>query len=324
MKNYEWKSDFAPLIHTFLEQYRLAGYKFERQERILQHFDHFCMMQGYTGLELKKYVLEEFVYDKREQKSTHYAKEVVMQQFADFMIKRGYSAWRIGHRHQLPRSKYIPHIYTTEEKQRFFHAVDHYPVTKLSYRNDVDPELFRFLCCTGARLSEALNLKKDDYDPEKGTVFIRGAKNDRDRIIPLSLSLNKRLNKYVKRFLTELTDEAYLFPSIAGGKMDKSTAYVHFRDYLLMADIPHNDKGPRIHDFRHCLAVENLRRWAKEGADMSNKLPYLSAYMGHSDFRATQYYLRLTAEIYPEMVEMMEEAGLDIIPEGVFEDYAEN
>ena len=136
MKNYEWKSDFSPLINDFLEQYRLAGFKFEKQERILQHFDRFCTMQGYAGLELKKYVLEEFIYDKREQKSTHYVKEVVMQQFADFMIKRGYSACRIGHRYQLPRSKYIPHIYTTEEKQRFFYALDHYPTTKLSYRND--------------------------------------------------------------------------------------------------------------------------------------------------------------------------------------------
>ena len=46
MQNYEWKSDFSPLIHAFLEQYRLAGFKFERQELILQHFDHFCSMQG--------------------------------------------------------------------------------------------------------------------------------------------------------------------------------------------------------------------------------------------------------------------------------------
>ena len=41
MKNYEWKSDFSALIHAFLEQYHLAGFKFERQERILQHFDRF-------------------------------------------------------------------------------------------------------------------------------------------------------------------------------------------------------------------------------------------------------------------------------------------
>ncbi len=265
-----------------------------------------------------------YIYDKRERRSTHYVKEVVMLQFAEFLIKRGHTAYRIVHRCQLRRSKYIPHIYTAEEKKRFFRAVDNYPATRLSYRNYVDPELFRFLCCTGACLSEALNLKKEDYDADNGTVFIRGAKNNRDRIIPLSFSLNKRLDKYARGFLTGLPDEGYLFPSISGGKMDKSTAYLHFREYLLMADIPHGANGPRIHDFRHGLAVENLRRWAKEGADMGNKLPYLSAYMGHADFRATQYYLRLTAEIYPEMVEMMEKACLDIIPEGGFEDNAEN
>ena len=124
MQNYEWRSDFSALIHDFLEQHHLAGLKFERQERILRHFDSFCFVHGYAGPELKKYVLEEFIYDKRERKSTHYSKEVGMLQFADFLIKRGYPAYRVAHRYQLPRSKYVPHIYTAEEKQRFFHSVD--------------------------------------------------------------------------------------------------------------------------------------------------------------------------------------------------------
>lgn len=85
-----------------------------------------------------------------------------------------------------------------------------------------------------------------------------------------------------------------------------------------MADIPHTGQGPRIHDFRHGLAVENLRRWSTVGKDLLNLIPYLSAYMGHTDFRATQYYLRLTAEIYPEMMEKMEAACMDIIPEEDF------
>ena len=33
-------------------------------------------------------------------------------------------------------------------------------------------------------------------------------------------------------------------------------------------------------------------------------LPYLSAYMGHADLRGTQYYLRLTADAYPEVAAM--------------------
>ena len=47
-----------------------------------------------------------------------------------------------------------------------------------------------------------------------------------------------------------------------------------------------------------------------------NLMPYLAAYMGHSDYKATQYYLRLTAEIYPEMMEQLESECMDIIPGG--------
>ena len=31
-------------------------------------------------------------------------------------------------------------------------------------------------------------------------------------------------------------------------------------------------------------------------------LPYLACYMGHTDLRGTQYYLRLTADAYPEVM----------------------
>lgn len=49
-------------------------------------------------------------------------------------------------------------------------------------------------------------------------------------------------------------------------------------------------------------------------------LPYLSAYMGHSDFRGTQYYLRLTADLYPHIISREETDFGYVIPEGVFTD----
>lgn len=318
MKNYEWKSDFSTLIKSFLDQNRLAGRKFSKQEHILQQFDHFYFYNGYKGNVLTKYVLNEFIYGDGVQQSTHYCREVVFQQFADFLNGRGYKAYRIEEKTKLPRCKYIPHIYTKEEKQRFFKAVDTYPQAANSFRNTVDPMLFRFLCCTGVRLSEALNLTIGDYNEQEGTVFIRQTKNNRDRLLPLAAKLNRRLKKYVDTFLCGKSSDTYIFPSYSYKRMDNSTAYRHFRDYLLMADIPHTGSGPRIHDFRHGVAVENLRKWSFSGENLTNRLPYLSAYMGHSDFRATQYYLRLTAEIYPEMMAVLEDACLDIIPEGGF------
>ena len=66
--------------------------------------------------------------------------------------------------------------------------------------------------------------------------------------------------------------------------------------------IPHFTGGPHPHSLRHGFAVANLRRWAAHGADLSVMLPYLACYMGHADLRGTQYYLRLTADAYPEVI----------------------
>lgn len=318
MKNYTWKSTLSKHFQTYISIQRTAGFKFVAQERVLQHFDHYHFYNGYQGTRLTRDMVSGFIYNRSEAASTWRNKEIVMHGFGLYMRDSGYQAYIAEIKTELPGSRYIPHIYTKSELDRFFKAVDKYPHTMNSARNTVDPVLFRFLYGTGARLSEALDLKISDFDDKEGIVIIRQAKNNNDRIVPLHPSLATRIAAYLKCFHSDHSRDIHLFPSSLLTRMDASTAYRHFRDYLLMADIPHTGHGPRIHDFRHGLAVENLRRWSAEGRDLLNLLPYLSAYMGHSDFRATQYYLRLTAEIYPEMMETMEAACMDIIPEGVY------
>jgi len=44
-------------------------------------------------------------------------------------------------------------------------------------------------------------------------------------------------------------------------------------------------------------------------------MPYLAVYLGHSDFRGTEYYLRLTADLYPDIISKMEVQSGYIIPE---------
>ena len=36
--------------------------------------------------------------------------------------------------------------------------------------------------------------------------------------------------------------------------------------------------------------------------------------MGHVDFRGTEYYLKLTADLYPYLIEKMNEHQMGIIP----------
>lgn len=48
---------------------------------------------------------------------------------------------------------------------------------------------------------------------------------------------------------------------------------------------------PRLHDFRHSLAVRTLLDWYRGDADIATRLPLLSAWLGHTDPKNTYWYL---------------------------------
>ena len=312
MKNYIWKSAFASLINQYIEMKHLAGLKFIDQEVHLQHFDHYLYYSGYEGTALTKDILFPFIYDQGE---SEYTMQNLFLDFSKYIVGKGHYAYTFAPIYKFHSNHYVPHIYTRDERKKFLQAVDNYPVRNCSNRHIMDPVFFRIIIGTGCRLSEVLHLKISDYDRSAGAIRVMHSKNYRSRIVPLCDSLNKRVCEYIDTFHAGSDEDTYLFPG-KNGSLSTTAAYIHFRDYLFLAGIPHTGDGPRIHDLRHTLAVENLRRWSQQRKDLTILLPYLAAYMGHVDTSATQYYLRLTAEIYPELLEQMEDACLNIIPEG--------
>lgn len=66
---------------------------------------------------------------------------------------------------------------------------------------------------------------------------------------------------------------------------------------------------------RHTFAVHCLKNWVLGNRDITNCMPYLSAYLGHEDLRGSQHYLRLTADLYPDIVAKVEKNCSWIIPE---------
>jgi len=62
--------------------------------------------------------------------------------------------------------------------------------------------------------------------------------------------------------------------------------------------------------------VHCLQRWVREGKDLTAALPVLSTYLGHASLDGTQLYLRLTAELYPEITQAVEAHFGQVIPEG--------
>jgi integrase len=57
-----------------------------------------------------------------------------------------------------------------------------------------------------------------------------------------------------------------------------------------------------VHDLRHTFAVHSLVKMAKSGLDLYYSLPLLSTFLGHRSLSATDQYVRLTAEMYPDLL----------------------
>jgi integrase len=181
-------------------------------------------------------------------------------------------------------------------------------------RHIVMPIIFRLLYCCGLRMSEAISLTIDCIDFENAVLTVKDTKFDKARYIPVTTEIINILKEYVKIY----PHEPYLFLAPDGGRYGKNAVYDMFREVIFKAGIPHRGrgKGPRTHDLRHTFAVHCLQKWVAAGTPLNSALPRLSTYLGHNDMTATEQYLRLTAEVYPEVLEQLESKFKHLIPVG--------
>lgn len=317
MNNYIWKSKLAAHMQEYLALKRMSGFKYKNEGRMMEMFDQYCYDIGFSGDRLNAGLVNGFCYGIHYEKaSTRYRKEKLLSGLAEHLCTIGYPSYICPKKSVPKRCTYTPYIFSEEELMNFFRAADKYPPHPLSNRHLVDSTMFRLIYGCGLRLSEALNLKLKDVNVTEGTLLILQSKNNKDRKIPMATSLVNRCKKYNVDMHLFSDENAHYFKSPFGRRLDNSAAYRRFREYLWCAGIPHSGRGPRIHDLRHTYCVHCLKRWVLTEKDLTNLFPYLSAYLGHADFRGTQYYLRLTADLYPDIIRKTEAALGYIIPEG--------
>lgn len=314
---YAWKSDIAQKAQQFLQIKRMTGFKYESQEKYLRRFDAYYFQNGYTGIRITKEMVSGFIYCPKERMSGWYIKERLLRDFSTFLKDQCYSEIYIPVVQSAPpRSSFTPYIFMDKEIKHLFEAADFWKDSPLTNRVLIDPIFFRLLYSTGMRLSEVLHLTVKDFDNDVLTVY--HSKNNKDRLVPLHPNMAEKLKTYTEHMHRFSKESDYLFPSPKGYHRctDQSTIHRRFRQYLSRAGISLTGTGPRIHDLRHTFAVKCLKNWVLDGKELTNMLPYLAAYMGHSDFRGTQYYLRLTADLYPDIISRTEAEFGYLIPEG--------
>ena len=199
----------------------------------------------------------------------------------------------------------------------FFAACDTIEINEVSNLKFVLPVVFRVIYGCGLRANEALSLKCADAHLDEKYIIIREPKNGRDRMLPVSESLANICISYKKQYLNKHTKEDYFFSQRNMRKYTVNNLYKYFRKILWKASISHGGRGigPRVHDLRHSFSVHSLESMSRSGLDLYYSLPILSNYLGHQSLEATDKYVRLTAEMYPELMKEVDNLCAYVFPE---------
>ena len=315
-------SIYGPFIQQFLDLKRSLGYKYKDADWVFTSFDNFAMDREDAAVGITKELAVEWCsMSPNESEKSRYNRVQIIRQFSLFLCQTGCPSYIP----RLPKLKsvFIPYIFLTEEINAIFTTCDHLKVARSNPNSAIFsiPVLFRLLYGTGIRISEALFLSLEDINLEEHNLILRNCKNGKDRLVPISDSLSEACSDYlnyrnqITSLVYNIADNFFLHPD--GSALSVKTAYQWFRKILYIAGISHGGRGigPRLHDLRHTFSVHSLASMAEAGLDLYYSLPILSTYLGHQSLAATDKYVRLTAEMYPSIIDKANKLCPYLFPE---------
>ncbi len=177
----------------------------------------------------------------------------------------------LGKKIYIPRpklNKKLPEILTIEEIRKMINATS----------NIKHKLILKILYGCGLRVSEIVNLKKEEIDFNDGLIHIKLAKGKKDRFVKLPEKIKEELKSYYN-----LDSEETLFASNRGGKLTTATIQAIVESSAKKADIK---KEVYPHLLRHSFATHLL----ESGVD----LRIIQKLLGHSDIKTTQIYTQIS------------------------------
>jgi len=202
----------------------------------------------------------------------------------------------------FPASKVrpLPYIYPPEEVAQVVAAAGRLRPT-YPLRREVYTTLLGLIAATGMRVSEALDLRFGDLQPN-GALLIRRTKFGKSRLIPLHLTAAEALDRYLDRRRRLAVTDDHVFLSAGNRRIASSMVNYTFRRVVLLAGVARERKPPcRIHDLRHTFATRSLEQCAARRESVSRHFVSLATYMGHTDIANTYWYLEATPELMADI-----------------------
>ena len=312
-KRFEYKSVFAPYINGFVFMKEASGCNYLRGRWILFELDRFFQENDVLEPIITRGLVEQWRKTRiNDSPATIYSKYSIISQLARYMSRQGHECFIP----RLPREgsskcDFTPYIFTHKQIDQILYRGDILRMHDRHMNNTMFsvPAVLRLLYSTGLRISEALSIKNTDVKFDKRYILIRKTKNGCERMVPINDGLCQVLQQYVT-YRDRMpvrhvgSPSSFFFIKSDGEYCKAQSIYCRFRQLLAECGIPYtgNHHGPRVHDLRHTFAVHAMVQMAHSGQDLYSSLPIISACLGHKSLFATEQYVRLTGEMYPELV----------------------
>ena len=263
----------SPLRQKFIDEMQLRNFSprtissyTEAMAALSRHFAK--SPEKISEEEIKKYLLHMTQVKKLSWSSCNIAVSA-FRFFYSHILENAELALKIPAR-KMP--KRLPEVLSTEEVERVLSVV----------RNPKHRIFLATVYATGLRVSEAVKLKVDDIDGDRGTIHVRYGKGRKERYTILSKSLRKELTGYYKLY----RPSEWLF---YGKNLDvpiaKETGQRVYSAAKKKAGIT---KPGGIHTLRHSFATHML--------EMGVDLKTLQIILGHSNLKTTSLYLHVTTK----------------------------
>ncbi|MEQ8192152.1 MAG: tyrosine-type recombinase/integrase [Candidatus Eremiobacterota bacterium] len=312
----EYYSSHGPFFTEYIEFKRSLGYRY-KCEYVFAVFDRFLLENNVTDIGLTRKVFEQWGQKRPNESDINRYKRVNdIRNFSIYLNGIGYPSY-VPRQIYQKKTTFTPYIFTKEEIDRFFQACDSLRFTKHSMTTHIYPAVFRLIYGCGLRANEALSIKCGDINLENKYVIIRNTKNGEERMLPISDSLTETLWLYKNFYRNAAKEKDFFFVNLNGDRCSSDSMYAWFRRILRIAGISHGGRGygPRVHDMRHSFSVHSLATMSDRGLDLYYCLPLLSKYLGHKSLEATDKYVRLTEDMYPGIMNEMNQVCAYVFPE---------
>lgn len=174
-------------------------------------------------------------------------------------------------------------VLTEEEIKRLYQVTDETP---FGIR---DRAMLSIHYGCGLRKEEGTNLDISDILVERKLVYVRKAKNNYERYVPITTGNLKLIEQYIYNarplLLGDKSSEQALFISERGRRISKERFYQRLQELCQQSGIV---KETGVHTLRHSIATHLLQR----GMDLKD----IGEFLGHKCLDSTQIYTHLLNE----------------------------